>query len=257
MPSGSTKDLESTKDLDRLCEVFPNVDREQLQAELKEKSLHEAISHLVGENQAEPTEASSSSTHSIQADAESCSSVSALITYFASAVVEDYDSWITAEKEKVWPRAIQFYKSAKFKEKRLRGRVCIEYVDEEGIDAGAIRGDFFEKVITELNQKLFEGNEFSRLPKKDQGMEQLFEIGGMMVAHSVIHGGPSLACINPTIHHYLLTDNIDESIMTCPLQVDDIPLNAGTFVLITLIKEVNIFIRYTQVNKISTLITIQ
>ena len=37
------------------------------------------------------------------------------------------------------------YKSAKFKEKRLRGRVCVEYVDDEGMDAGAIRGDFFEK----------------------------------------------------------------------------------------------------------------
>ena len=157
--------------------------------------------------------------------AESFSSVSSLISYFASAVVEDYDCWITVEKDKVWQRAMQFYKSAKFKNKRLRGRVCVEYVDDDGVDAGALRGDFFEKVITELNQKLFEGNQFCRLPKKDPGMEQLFEIGGMMVAHSVLHGGPSLSCINPTIHHYLLTDNIEEAIIACPPH-DDIPLNA-------------------------------
>jgi hypothetical protein len=89
-----------------------------------------------------------------------------------------------------------------------------------------------------VDERLFEGNNFRRLPKKDGGMEQLFEIGGMMVAHSVVQGGPSLSCINPAIYHYMMTDNVEQSIMTYPLQVGDIPLNAGTADLIELIQQV-------------------
>ena len=50
------------------------------------------------------------------------------------------------------------------------------------------------------------------------------EIGGMMVAHLIIQGGPSLSCINPAIYHYIMmTDNVEQSIMTYPLQADGIP----------------------------------
>ena len=61
-----------------------------------------------------------------------------------------------------------------------------------------------------------------------------------MVAHSVFQGGPSLSCINPAIYHYLMTDNVEQSIMTYPLQADDILLNAGTADLLQLIKQVHI-----------------
>jgi hypothetical protein len=97
---------------------------------------------------------------------------------------------LIAEKEKIWPRAVQFYKTAKVKEKRLRGRLCIEYVDDDGVDAG---GDFFEKLMIAVDERLFEGNNFRRLPKKDGG---LFEIGGMMV----VQGGPSLSSCNIPLH---------------------------------------------------------
>ena len=161
--------------------------------------------------------------------------------YFSSSVIDDFDSWITTEKEKVWPRAVQFYKTAKAKEKRLRRRLCIEYADNDGVDAGALRGDFLENMMIAVDEKLFGGDSFRRLPKKDGGMEQLFEIGGMMVAHSVIQGGPSLSCISPAIYHYMMTDNVEQSIMTYPLQAGDIPLNAGTADLIQLIQQVHIY----------------
>ena len=172
---------------------------------------------------------SSSDTHS---------SLSELLEYFSSSVIDDFDSWITTEME-IWPRAMQFYKTAKVKEKRLRGRLCIEYADDDGVDAGALCGDFLEKLMIAVDKKLFEGNSFCRL-SKDGGMEQLFEIGGMMVAHSVIQGGPSLSCISPAIYHYMMTDNIEQSIMTYPLQAGDIPLNAGTADLIQLLQQVHI-----------------
>ena len=82
-------------------------------------------------------------------------------------------------------------------------------------------------------------NELHRFISKTTQIQEIVQLLGMMMA---LHGGPSLACINPTIHHYLLTDSIDESIIDCPLQVDDIPLNTGTSDLITLIEEVTMFV---------------
>ena len=211
--------------------------------ELSGRSLQEAVVHLIGGDCCETGGADSQPGPSSRlvppslSDTDTHTSLSGLLDYFSSSVIDDCDSWITVEKGKVWPRALQFYKSAKVKEKRLRGRLCVEYVDEDGVDAGALRGDFFEKLLTELDEKLFEGNKFSRLPKKDGGLEQLFEIGGMMVAHSIIQGGPALACINPAIHHYIMTDSVEQSITAYPLQVGNIPLNAGTGDLISLIQQ--------------------
>lgn len=224
--------------------MFPNLDREFLQSSLSGRNLLEAVTFLVGGDCSDPplpqVGHSSSSTPSTSSLSDTYSSLSELLEYFSSSVIDDYDSWITTEKDKVWSRAVQFYKTTKVKEKRLRGRVCIEYVDDDGVDAGALRGDFFEKLMTALNEKLFEGDDFRKLPKKDGGMEQLFEIGGMMVAHSVIQGGPSLSCINPALYHYMMTDNVEQSIMMYPLQVSNIPLNAGTADLINLIQQVGV-----------------
>ena len=98
-------------------------------------------------------------------------SLSGLLNHFSSSVNDHSDSWITVEKSKVWPRELQFYKSAKVKDKQLRRQLCVEYVHEDGVHAGVLRGDFFEKVLTEVDHKLLEGNEVSRLPKT--GLEPL------------------------------------------------------------------------------------
>jgi hypothetical protein len=108
---------------------------------------------------------------------------------------------------------------------------------DKRVDAGAIRGDFLEKMMTHLDRNLFEGNPRRRLPLKDRELEPMFEIAGMMQAHSVLQGGPSLSNLNPSVYAYLMTDSIEQSLAE-PLQVEDIPLNAGTNDLIQLINKV-------------------
>jgi hypothetical protein len=116
------QDPTTPSDLDRLCEMFPNLDREFLQSNLNGRNLLEAITFLVGGDCSDPPLSqvgqASSSTSSLS---DTHSSLSELLEYFSSSVIDDFDSWITAEKE-IWPRAVQFYKTAKVKEKRLRGR---------------------------------------------------------------------------------------------------------------------------------------
>ena len=108
------------------------------------------------------------------------------------------------------------------------------------MDAGAIRGDFLEKMMTHVDRNLFEGNPCRRLLLKDRELEPMFEIAGMMQGHSVLQGGPSLSNLNPSVYVYLVTDSIEQS-LTKPLQVEDIPLNAGTNDLIQLIHKVVLF----------------
>ena len=53
----------------------------------------------------------------------------------------------------------------------------------------------------------------------------------------MLQGGPSLSNLNPSVYAYLMMDSIEKS-LTEPLQVEDIPLNAGTNDLIQLIHKV-------------------
>ena len=71
-------------------------------------------------------------------DTDPHTSLSGLLDHFSSSVNDHSDSWITVEKSKVWPRVLQFYKSAKVKHKQLRRQLCVEYVHEDGVDAGGI-----------------------------------------------------------------------------------------------------------------------
>ena len=92
--------------------------------------------------------------------------------------------------------------------------------------------------MKEINDRLFEGSIFRRVPKKDSELDCYFELAGRMVAHSVPQSGPSLNCLCPAVVATLLSgggiENAIEEIM-----VEDIPLNAGTAELIAFIHEVN------------------
>lgn len=106
---------------------------------------------------------------------------------------------------------------------QLARLLSVEFYEEEGIDAGAIRLSFFEMLMTEINSQLFEGNPTGRVPKKDWGLSSVFEIAGMMVAHSVLNGGGALPCLLPAIYHGIATGEgteVPPELMPC---VDDFP----------------------------------
>ena len=63
----------------------------------------------------------------------------------------------------IWRKAKAFYKNAINIPERLLRNLVVEFEGEEGIDAGALKGDFFEEVV---NEELFEGDEFRRRTEK-------------------------------------------------------------------------------------------
>ena len=109
--------------------------------------------------------------------------------------VPDRDFYLTLKRDEIWPKGCQFYKAAKVDKKWLRWNLVVKYETEEGIDAGtAIKGDFFCEFLNQIDQHLFEGSAYQRVPKKDIGLESLFELAGIIMVHSVVHG---MAVLSP------------------------------------------------------------
>ena len=200
-----------------------------------EYGLEDAILHL-----------SSNDPATSSAETESCENMSlaAMLSQYARSVtISNRDFYLTLRGDEIWSKGCQFYKAAKVDKKRLRWNLVVEYETEEGIDAGtAIKGDFFSEFLKEIDQRLFEGSAYRRVPKKDIGLETLFELAGIMMVHSVVHGGPSFSRLCPLIHAFLMNGRIDEAVQACisDVSVADIPHNAGTDTVINLIDKVSI-----------------
>lgn len=107
---------------------------------------------------------------------------------------------------------------------------------EEG-DVGALRNDFFYATLRGITEKLFEGQPERLLPRSYWGSEHDFEIAGTAVAHSILSGGPGFACLHPAIYAQLAVHSILDEVedMCC---AEDIPRNAATVDIISLIEEV-------------------
>ena len=111
---------------------------------------------------------------------------------------------------------------------------------EEGVDAGALQNDFFESVLKHLNDKLFEGTEFRRVPKKDWALEHWFEMAGMIISHSLIQRGPGFPCMCPAVYNYMVYRSKDRAMQELPLK-EDITLSMATAGLFTLIEQVSTY----------------
>ena len=138
--------------------------------------------------------------------------------------------------EHFWLAVTSFYKGAIVKPDKLRRPLVVNYVNtgESGCDSGALRKEFFEDAIQEANDRLFEGEDNRRVPKKDVSLELVFEMAGMLFGHSIIQEGPGLPCLSPAVFDYLTHGDV----RLCYPTKEDIPLNISTHELITLIEEV-------------------
>ena len=141
-------------------------------------------------------------------------------------------------RERIWRIALGFYKRCMKDPEQLRRELRIEFEGEEGVDAGALRNEFFEILLREMNELLFEGQENSRLPK-DSNLQRLFECAGIIIAHSILQGGPGFPCLCVVAVSYLLHLDKERALQELPT-VDDIPQNAATMGLLDLISSVSL-----------------
>lgn len=116
---------------------------------------------------------------------------------------------------------------------KLAKNLIVSFNDEEGVDCGAIKAEFFSSLLQEMDMRLFEG-EKERIPKKSWGANRV--IAGMIIGHSLVQQGPPLS---PAIYNYITTAGSEESVMQS-LDLDmllsrqDIPLKMPVPVLFTI-----------------------
>ena len=98
-----------------------------------------------------------------------------------------------------------FYKASVTKPQKLKRPLVLSFVGtgEVGCDGGALRKEFFEDALREVNNRLFEGEDNRRIPRKDVSLEFYFEVAGMIFSHSVLQEGAGLLCLSPAIYDYL------------------------------------------------------
>ena len=151
-------------------------------------------------------------------------SLELLLHTHAEAVIDDSKYYkLSVDRSSnnyLWDTSMTFYKNALAKPKKVKRELIVEFIGtgEVGVDAGALKKEFFQATLNEVNERLFEGEPSRRVVKKDWGLEMLYEVAG-----------PS-----PSMYDYLVKHEADQ----CYPMKQDIPLNLSTNDLISFIQEV-------------------
>ena len=116
---------------------------------------------------------------------------------------------------------------------KLRKQLVVSFSEtgEIGADSGALRKEFFEDSLKEMNVRLFDGEEYTRIPKKDYNLDVHFEMAGMLVAHSLLQEGPGFPCTSEAVYDYM----VKEKCYPCK---GDVPLDLGIVELHSFIEKV-------------------
>ena len=171
--------------------MFPNYEERDLQERLENKGFELALQSLLDSNELNTLSVTDVSLDTL------------LMMHSDEMIDANKDVFLTLNHQELWQRATCFYKATKNSPEKLGRNLVVVLEEEEGIDAGALRGYFFEQ-LKEINECLLEGSIFRRVPK-DSELLCYFELAGRMIAHSVLQGGPSLDCLCPAVVATLLS----------------------------------------------------
>ncbi len=109
------------------------------------------------------------------------------------------------DRDAIWISVIRFYKRAMGDKSCLTKELMVRFEDEPGIDARALKREFFDLALKEIKLRLLEGPEDSLLPIKDSSKGLFFWIAGAVVVHSVIQGcATGIQFLAPCVYSYLL-----------------------------------------------------
>ena len=212
--------------MDELSEMFPDSPKNKIEVAAKKAATLEEAANQVCEFQEEIVMVTSVPETCTDEKLYFASTESVVESFMANVKTDDYS--LTVDRDEVWRGALLFYKKALCNSDILRNNLTVSFNGEDGLDAGAIKAEFFEMLLKEIQQRLFEGSEWSMLPVKDSSKGLLFQLAGIIVSHSIVQGGPSFSALCPAIYFYLA--DADPLYVLSQLRRQDIPLNAGTLV---------------------------
>ncbi len=140
--------------------------------------------------------------------------------------MDDNESYtLCIDREELCRGALAFYKKALSDKTLLLKDLIIVFKGEEGFDAGAMKVEYFELLLTEIHQRLFEGSRSSKLPVHDSTKGFLLKLAGVIISHSILQGGPAFQMHSPAIYYQLVVD--DPLNVFAHISMQDIPRTAG------------------------------
>ena len=74
------------------------------------------------------------------------------------------DNVLKTNRRVLWNKAMVFYKRGITTSPELLKKDLVEFSGKEGADAGALKFEFFEKMLQEMNDHWFEGCDCRRIP---------------------------------------------------------------------------------------------
>ena len=72
--------------------------------------------------------------------------------------IED-DLSIKTNRACMWNKAKALYKNALHNKTMLKQKIMVEFSGEEGVDAGALKNDFYEECLRQADKQFFQGKE--------------------------------------------------------------------------------------------------
>ena len=161
-----------------------------------------------------------------------------ILRKFANNVVDSNDDlWLNVNRDDLWCICLAFYKLALKHPERLKKNLCVKFVEsgESGIDAGALRNEFFCLCFDEVVKRLFEGDTVL-IPRRGIGSKSIqFEVVGALIAHSVLQSGPGFPYLADWVVDYIL----GEDPSNLPISKEYITLSEMTSTLLNLIEELD------------------
>ena len=158
----------------------------------------------------------------------------ALLSFF-SKVDPFEDIEVTINRQELWKDAQGFYKKALDKPVKLLRNFVVKIKNEDGVDAGAVRLEFWSLVLKEINERLFEGHLHERMPRRNCGNFILFKMCGSVIAHSLLNKGPAFPCLAPWVYQYLHSAP-QESVLLTMISPQQIVKTGATEKLLMLIE---------------------
>ena len=153
-----------------------------------------------------------------------------LIDSFVEKNALSGDENVVVDRETFWMDVVKFYKRSLTKPEILRKELCVSFKNEEGLDGGVMKLEFFSLALNEVKARLFEGAEPEMVPIKDATKGVLFHLAGVIVSHALFQkssiGFPVLA---PHIYSHIVGEEEDET--TSKMKKQHIPMDASTALL--------------------------
>ncbi len=146
---------------------------------------------------------------------------------------------LSVKRGSLWLDMLKFYKRKMSDARSLAKTLEVSFVDEEGLDGGALKVEFFNLAWDEVKKRLFTGNGISLLPIKDTTKLFLFRVAGTLLVHTVIQDGP--VTMLPKLAKAILFSMLGKDVSDINLQLSkhDIPLSARTENIHCLIEELD------------------